>query len=855
MPTLKDGPASLLFRPVRFRGRVKLSRLPRAGVSRRMADSISLAPAGECVAWGIPFKINSVVLVKDRPITVKLEPLKARWLVFLHTSDHRPNETHEKRFVTETRGAGRLGEHAADYVIVYADGSEQRTAILRRHQVGIFRLPNWGEGCFECVADAKPHPLSNRPEDLLYNRQWGTRQNRTTAADGRQWVNWLWAWRNPHPDKKIAAVRFEPVEGAVVLSAISAGNTSAHPLRWKTRQKAILTLPRGQKLDDAIDELGLYKQIRLDMGQVISAVARPMYPNRTWERSYNNRVPEVSAREVLVEYTAHQEASFHLPGGRKIPLARLAGRSKAAGAIRPVSPANQRVTIRAVEKQSRRAVPVKLHVHGEAGEYLAPTDRHRIPNPMWLQDYSVDFTHMGLHHCTYIPGETRIDLPLGRVYIEISKGFEIAPVRKVVTVTRATRQITVEIEKVLPWRDRGWVSADTHVHFLSPGSALLEGSGEGLNVVNLLATQWGELETNVGDLDANRTSRLKDAGGGGETVVRVGSENRQHILGHISLLGYTGRPIAPMTTGGPDESALGDGIEVLLTEWARQCHKQGGLVVIPHFPNPRAEHAATIVAGDADAVEMTSWGDLYGGISPYSLANWYRYLNCGYFVPCVGGTDKMAATTPVGAVRTYAKLADGEKFTYAAWMRAVRRGETFVTYGPLLEFAVEGLPAASRIRMSRRGGTVDVTWKLASVTVPASRVELLVNGEIRRSRSVRPDADAGSFNIHIDRSSWLAILVRGHYPDKPEIIAAHSSPVMVEVKGSAFFAAADAVTILEQIEGAMAYLDTVGPRADTRTYKRMRLVLEGAHRRLHNRMHQMGHYHSHTPPADHAEHH
>jgi hypothetical protein len=66
---------------------------------------------------------------------------------------------------------------------------------------------------------------------------------------------------------------------------------------------------------------------------------------------------------------------------------------------------------------------------------------------------------------------------------------------------------------------------------------------------------------------------------------------------------------------------------------------------------------------------------------------------------------------------------------------------------------------------------------------------------------------------------------------------------------------ADAVTILEQIEGALAYLDTVGTRAEDHVYKRMRLVLESAHRSLHNRMHQLGHYHTHTPTEDHRAHH
>jgi hypothetical protein len=208
----------------------------------------------------------------------------------------------------------------------------------------------------------------------------------------------------------------------------------------------------------------------------------------------------------------------------------------------------------------------------------------------------------------------------------------------------------------------------------------------------------------------------------------------------------------------------------------------------------------------------------------------------------------------VGTVRTYARLDEGEPFTYDAWKQAVRRARTFVTYGPLVEFAVEGRPSGSRLAMSAAGGAVDVTWKLASVTVPMSRVELVVNGEVRASQAVRPDQDAGSWSVRLLRSSWLALLVRGHYGDKPEIIAAHSSPVMVQVGASPLLAAADALTILEQIEGAMAYLDARGTRAETAAYKRMRMVLTAAHRGLHNRMHQAGRYHDHGPAQGHAEH-
>jgi hypothetical protein len=392
------------------------------------------------------------------------------------------------------------------------------------------------------------------------------------------------------------------------------------------------------------------------------------------------------------------------------------------------------------------------------------------------------------------------------------------------------------------------------VHFLSPASALLEGSAEGVNVVNLLASQWGELMTNVGDFDGKTTWGSREAGGDGEYLVRVGTENRQHVLGHISLLGYGGGIIAPMTTGGPDESALGDRVEILLSEWADACRSKGGIVVVPHFPQPRAEHAAAIVAGKIDGIEMTSWGDLYSGINPYSLSDWYRYLNCGHLVAAVGGTDKMSADTAIGTVRTYARIPDGLPFTYEEWKNAVRRCETFVTYGPLLEMLVDGKPMGSRLRVGTSGGTFDVSWKAASVTIPMSRVELIVNGEIRQSTAVDQWDARGNFPLKLDRSSWAALLVRGRYPDRPEIVAAHSSPVMIEAGDSPLFAAADALTILEQIEGTLAYLDTVGTRADTAAYKRMRLVLESAHRSLHNRMHQAGHFHEHTTARDHEGH-
>ena len=92
MPAMRDGPSSKLFTPVPLRGNVSLAGLPAAGVSKVTARSLRHAPTGNCVARGIPLRIGRPVVIKDKPVAVKLKPLRARWLVFARTSDVRPLE-------------------------------------------------------------------------------------------------------------------------------------------------------------------------------------------------------------------------------------------------------------------------------------------------------------------------------------------------------------------------------------------------------------------------------------------------------------------------------------------------------------------------------------------------------------------------------------------------------------------------------------------------------------------------------------------------------------------------------------------------------------------------------------------
>src|SRR4029453_19406060 len=139
-------------------------------------------------------------------------------------------------------------------------------------------------------------------------------------------------------------------------------------------------------------------------------------------------------------------------------------------------------------------------------------------------------------------------------------------------VKAGQKELVIKLERAVDLRRQGWVTADTHVHFISPDTARLEAQAEGLNVINLLAAQWGDLFTNVGDITGAKAGASRD-----DCVVWVATENRQHFLGHISMLGTQGEPVFPMSTSGPTDGYFGDQTARALSWWVAEGRARGDL--------------------------------------------------------------------------------------------------------------------------------------------------------------------------------------------------------------------------------------------------------------------------------------
>ena len=811
---------------------------------------------------GIPFQFGAekrpnAILLDGNEVSIATAALRASYLVFAHIVEKRPlrlpADLADYQGEIHRDGAtpgNDLGDLVAAYQLIYADGSAATIPIRRRFAIQQPRI-EWGASAFAAVPHRQDTVVASNAESFNLGRApetgYGHGENR--HGSGRDEAGepiWLYALPNPNPDKAISEIRLVAKEERALIFGISATQLEAHPLRAQVRRKLALRLPAGVRFN-ANGELD---GVDIDLGVVISARAMLEYDQERWLGEATNAQPARSESVAIIEYAAHPQAKMYLQAEdghlHEYDL------SVADAAVIEVAEARQLARVKVVDSAGRE-VAVRIHFHGAQGEYLPPRGNHRRVNGNWFEDNYGEFVN-SLNQYAYIHGHCEVDMPLGEVFVEITRGYEIQPIRHSIEVTLETDEITFSLDKVLDWGERGWVTADTHVHFLSPQTAWLEGAAEGVNVVNLLASQWGEMFSNVSDFDGRTTFGAKDFGGDGEFLVRVGTENRMQVLGHISLLGYSGAMIHPLCSGGPSESAIGDALEVSMAEWAERCIAQNGLVVLPHAPNPQAERAADIVLGLVHAIEMMTFNPFDAQITPYGLLDWYRYLNLGYQIPLVGGSDKMTAASLLGGIRTYSQMGERD-FTYENWMESVKAGNTFVTVGPLLELAVEGLAPGSQLELPAGGGIVNVSWRVESAALPIEKVEVVVGGFGVEEQIVDGALLAnGSCEITIAESTWVALRVRGSHAGRAGEIAAHSSCVQVRVDGRRPFKQADALAVLEQIEGAIAFIDTLAPRPEAQRYKKIRATVEAAHNRLHQLMHRQGVYHEHTPLHGHGEH-
>lgn len=487
-------------------------------------------------------------------------------------------------------------------------------------------------------------------------------------------------------------------------------------------------------------------------------------------------------------------------------------------------PGHARVTL-SIQKEGGKPTGARIRVTNAAGEYFAPLGH--LPAPDRTRRSAGDLilgdgeqSPLEMHALVY--DGARIDLPPGRYTIQARKGLEYDIVHQEVAVTLAPNQtVAIPLRKFANFEAAGWYPGDTHMHFPDLSGVRYEMECEGLRVCSLLLLKSGYKTGRPGDGHfqnvehfTGRMASVSDA----EHFVKVGEEFRHGLLAHLIFQNLKSI-VWPVSTGGLRESGVGGFDWPLMLHAADDAHEQGALVTWAHWPYPSMEAPLDIALGRIDSLDILTTGDPFEhhpilvdiykmhGPSAYStppIEMYYHYLNCGFRLAASSGSDKMGLNPPMGSARTYVKT-EGP-LSYDSWIEGIRRGRTFISTYPLLEFTVNGKEAGDKLNLAPGSTKLEVKARARSLE-PYEVLEIVVNGKV-----VAHAKPAGKYHeatidqaIEVDRGGWIA--ARAHGPKMLPYgatwwrmpVFAHTSPVYLDMPGRPAPAAASAKILLEQL--------------------------------------------------------
>lgn len=343
--------------------------------------------------------------------------------------------------------------------------------------------------------------------------------------------------------------------------------------------------------------------------------------------------------------------------------------------------------------------------------------------------------------------------------VTAAKGFEFLPASAKFEVGSRGTPVEVNLKRWINLQSEGWHAADEHLHYERTDPkhdkdwlAML--NADGLTHAHFLVLRGANLPGIWAQQFAYGTAGEANDG---HRLIRPGEEYRDSKQGHINLLGIE-QIIQPISTGGIGNPSVPFNYPPLL-EVLRKTHEVGGIGGPAHGASLARSSTAVLdtVLGQVDFFEIAN-------SHLYKTDVWYQLLNCGFIVPPLAGTDlpnfgfRDSWQPLLGEVRTYVR--SGADHRFDAWKQAVRRGEVFVTSGPLIRLDVSGVGPGGVIQLPPQGGDVTISAELLSpravVSLEVVRMGKPISSETRPSNHDGVQRLAVKKKLTITESCWLA---------------------------------------------------------------------------------------------------
>src|SRR2546428_835480 len=237
----------------------------------------------------------------------------------------------------------------------------------------------------------------------------------------------------------LKALRFE-AKGAdpLVICGLTLFQGGENPLRHERLSLYRVTLP-----DATAGEAGRW-EIFVDLGVVARTYIERAFEPETWLAQPRIGLGEEArsahpSRHIYAEVSASSEATLWLDDaktgnryefdlGKAVPRHELQART---GGARVEILERDKVWVhgRVLDTKTQRPTPVRLAFRSEDGRYIPPYGHRAEINSAWFQDYGADVKLMDSAFA-YVDGSFQVELPVGDVYVEMTKGFEYDVVRQ-----------------------------------------------------------------------------------------------------------------------------------------------------------------------------------------------------------------------------------------------------------------------------------------------------------------------------------------------------------------------------------------------------------------------------------------
>lgn len=512
-------------------------------------------------------------------------------------------------------------------------------------------------------------------------------------------------------------------------------------------------------------------------------------------------LPDGAAQTKEEVAKAFQRALRHrdeeLPGGKWSPsmegesdFVHPMGFTTEGEARRFADPKGATLRIKVVDQKTGEPTHCRIAVVGPDGNYYLPGADDLSPyvfSGRWPAEGvwgnrtgKAPYRYLGKFF--FSRGESEVAVLPGTVRIEVSKGFEYVPTTITRNVTKeSVNTIDVEITNPDSLEKHGYYSGDAHLHFPRRSDRddqvivdLL--AGEGIKFGSILAYNepagpYAGVMQEMASPQLRQLGRKSIHTASGVQIIS-GQEYRTAHFGHLNLY-LRDTLIADGKRYNADQGPI-------YGELIRPTRASGGIAIMAHGGYGQ-EIYADVALGELDAVELLQFG-VYRGIG---RDDWYRILSSGYRFPAVGASDYPACRW-LGDARTYAYV-DHEP-NIEEWLRAVAKGRSFITTGPLLLLEVNGHRPGDRL--DNPESIVKIHIKLRSDVAPVTTVELLVNGNVSKAFPVQ--TKPGEWieldeTVAIEKSAWLAARAYGLSPGGMANAEAHTNPVYLYRDGKAPF--------------------------------------------------------------------